>query len=173
VFDEWVRRDVGRVFVQLFDVALGIWFGAPATLCVHAETCGDAVALEHNGDVFPCDHFVEWRWRLGNITETPLGELVGSPRQRAFGAAKRASLPRFCRDCAVRFACNGGCPKDRLLVTPDGEPGLNWLCDGYRAFFAHVDAPMRAMARLLHERRSPALIMTMLAGTPGAPPVAG
>ena len=173
VFDEWVRRDVGRVFVQLFEVALGIWFGVPSALCVHAETCGDAVALEHNGDVFSCDHFVERRWRLGTIAETPLGELVGSPRQRAFGEAKRGSLPRCCQGCAVRFACNGGCPKDRLLAAPDGERGLNWLCEGYRAFFTHVDAPMRAMARLLRERRSPALVMTTLTRAPGVPPTAG
>lgn len=160
VFDEWVRRDVGRTFVQLFDVALGIWFGHPSSLCVHAETCGDVLALEHGGDVFSCDHFVGRRHRLGNIAATPLARLAASEPQRAFGEAKRDGLPRYCRECGVRFACNGGCPKDRVLTTPDGEPGLNWLCDGYRAFFAHVDRPMRDMAELLRRRRPPAEIMS-------------
>jgi len=163
VFDEWVRRDVGRVFVQIFDVALGVWFGHPSTLCVFAETCGDAVALEHNGDVYPCDHFVEPRHKLGNIAQTPLAVLVASPEQRRFGLDKRDSLPRHCRECDVRFVCNGGCPKDRFLVTPDGEPGLNYLCEGYKAFFEHVGRPMRIMADLLRQRRPPAQIMSQAA----------
>jgi uncharacterized protein len=165
VFDEWVRRDVGRVFVQIFDVALGVWFGQPSTLCVHAETCGDALALEHNGDLFSCDHFVEPRHRLGNITETPLADLVASPQQRKFGLDKRNSLPRTCRQCEVRFVCNGGCPKDRILTAPDGEPGLNILCEGLKAFFTHIHRPMSIMADLLRQRRSPAAIMH-LAGMP-------
>jgi uncharacterized protein len=169
VFDEWVRRDVGRVFVQLFDVALGVWFGVPSTLCVFAATCGGALALEHNGDVYSCDHFVEPGHLLGNITRTPLVSLVASPQQRAFGLGKRDALPRLCRECAVRFVCNGACPKDRILLTPDGEPGLNYLCEGLKAFFTHVDGPMRTMARLLHERRSPASIMAMPAVPPGRP----
>jgi uncharacterized protein len=164
VFDEWVRRDVGRVFVQLFDVSLGIWFGHPSTLCVHAEACGDALALEHNGDIFSCDHFVDPGHRLGNLVETPLEAMVASPRQRRFGLDKRDLLPRQCRECGVLFACAGGCPKDRLRVTPDGEPGLNVLCEGYQAFFRHVNGPMRAMAGLLAQERSPAGIMEMLAG---------
>lgn len=159
VFDEWVRHDVGRAFVQIFDVALGIWFGQPSTLCVFAECCGDALALEHGGDLFSCDHFVEPRHRLGNITETPLARLVASAQQHVFGEAKRDGLPRYCRECHVRFACNGGCPKDRVLTTPDGEPGLNFLCEGFRSFFEHVDGPMRAMAELLGQRRSPAGVM--------------
>jgi uncharacterized protein len=165
VFDEWVRRDVGRVFVQIFDVALGVWFGQPSTLCVHAETCGDALALEHNGDLFSCDHFVEPRHKLGNITETPLADLVASPQQRKFGRNKRDALPRTCRECAVRFICNGGCPKDRILTAPDGEPGLNYLCEGFKAFFTHIDRPMTIMADLLRQRRSPGGIMAMLAAT--------
>ena len=146
IFEEWVRRDVGEVYVQMFDVALANWVGEPPSLCVHSETCGRALALEHTGDVYSCDHFVEPAHRLGNITERPLAELVASPQQVAFGEAKRDTLPRMCRECDVRFACHGGCPKDRFLTTPDGEPGLNVLCDGYLAFFHHVDAPMRAMA---------------------------
>jgi uncharacterized protein len=163
VFDEWVRHDVGRVFVQLFDISLGVWLGEPSSLCVFAETCGSALALEHNGDLFSCDHFVEPRHRLGNVAETPLAELVNSPQQRQFGLNKRDTLPRYCRQCQVRFICNGGCPKDRFLTTPEGEPGLNYLCGGFKAFFTHVDRPMRVMASLILQRRPPADIMAMLA----------
>lgn len=163
VFDEWVGHDVGRVFVQLFDICLGVWLGEPSSLCVFAETCGGALALEHNGDLFSCDHFVEPRHRLGNVTETSLPDLVGSPQQRQFGLNKRDTLPRYCRECAVRFICNGGCPKDRILTTPDGEPGLNYLCEGFQAFFTHIDRPMRTMANLILQRRPPANIMAMQA----------
>jgi uncharacterized protein len=153
IFDEWVRRDVGTVFVQMFDAALASWVGAPPAICIFAETCGDAVALEHTGDLYSCDHFVEPGYLLGNIARTPLAELVGSPAQRAFGAAKRDTLPRYCRECPVRFACHGECPKNRFILTPDGEPGLNYLCAGYKAFFTHVDRPMRLMAELLRRGR--------------------
>ena len=163
VFDEWVRRDVGRVFVQLFDVALAAWTGNRPGLCVFEETCGDALAMEHNGDVYACDHYVEPRYRLGNLQETPLAELVGSAQQQQFGQAKRDTLPRYCRACAVRFVCNGGCPKDRTLTTPDGEPGLNYLCAGYKAFFTHIDRPMRLMAAELRANRAPANVMFTLA----------
>jgi len=163
VFDEWVRHDVGRVFVQLFDVALAAWAGQRPGLCVFEETCGAALALEHNGDVYSCDHFVEPRHKLGNLQDIPLIELVSSEQQRRFGRAKRDTLPRMCRECSVRFVCNGGCPKDRLLSTPDGEPGLNYLCDGYTAFFTHIDRPMRLMAVELRAGRAPANIMNMLA----------
>jgi len=159
IFDEWLRRDVGRVFVQMFDTALGRWLGAPGGLCVFQETCGLALALEHNGDVYSCDHFVEPRYRLGNLLETPLTELVGSVQQKQFGLDKRESLPRYCRECPVLFACNGGCPKDRTELTSDGEPGLNHLCGGFKAFFTHVDEPMRIMAGLLRQRRPAAEIM--------------
>jgi uncharacterized protein len=159
VFDEWVRHDVGRVFVQIFDVALGIWFGHPSTLCVFAETCGNAPALEHNGDVFSCDHFVDPDHLIGNIAATHLAEIVTSPRQQAFGLDKRLTLPRCCRECTVLFACNGGCPKDRVCKSSEGEPGLNVFCKGFLAFFTHIDRSMRIMAELLHRRRSPAGIM--------------
>jgi uncharacterized protein len=163
VFDEWVRRDVGRVFVQIFDVALATWMGQRPGLCVFEETCGTALVLEHNGDLYACDHFVEPRCRLGNVLETPLVELVGSEQQRRFGLAKRDGLPRACRECAVRFVCHGGCPKNRVARTPDGEPGLNYLCEGYRAFFAHVDRPMRMMRAELRAGRPPANVMLALA----------
>ncbi len=163
IFDEWVRRDVGRVFVQIFDVALAAWAGMPPGLCVFQETCGDALALEHNGDLYACDHFVEPRYRLGNIQEIPLLDLVGSPQQRQFGLDKRDTLPRYCRECEVRFVCNGGCPKDRILTTPDGEPGLNYLCAGFKRFFNHIDRPMKIMAAELAAQRAPANIMRILA----------
>lgn len=163
VFEEWVRRDVGTVYVQMFDVALANWYGEPPGLCIHSETCGLALAMEHNGDLYSCDHFVEPAYRLGNILEEPLGDLVASEQQRAFGLAKRDTLPAYCRSCDVRFACHGGCPKDRFLTTPDGEPGLNYLCAGYKGFFHHVDGPMRAMAALLRRNRAPAEIMAAYA----------
>ncbi len=169
IFDAWVRRDVGRVFVQAFDGALNQWLGLGASVCVHAEECGRALALEHNGDVFACDHYVYASHRRGNLLTTPLGELVDGAEQRAFGRAKSATLPAACRACRYRFACNGGCPKHRFARTPDGEPGLNHLCAGYRRFFAHIDAPMTRMAELLRQGRSAAEIMrpTERAPAPG------
>ncbi|HEY5187121.1 MAG TPA: anaerobic sulfatase maturase [Actinomycetes bacterium] len=149
VFEEWVRRDVGQVYVQMFDTALANWVGVPGAVCVHAETCGTALALEHNGDLYSCDHFVEPEYLLGNITQRPLLELVASPQQVAFGNAKRDTLPDYCRHCDVRFACHGGCPKDRFASTPDGEPGLHYLCPSYQTFFRHIDRPMRFMAARL------------------------
>ena len=162
IFDEWARRDVGRVFVQIFDVALAAWSGSRPGLCIFEETCGTALALEHNGDVFSCDHYVEPDYHLGNIVDIPLSEIVTSDQQRQFGLAKRDTLPRYCRECEVRFVCNGGCPKDRFIATPDGEPGLNYLCAGYRAFFNHIDAPMRFMASELAHQRPPANVMRLL-----------
>lgn len=161
VFDEWLRRDVGRVFVQIFDVALAAWMGSRPGLCVFEETCGLALAMEHNGDVYSCDHYVSPTYRLGNINKEHLIELVDNPRQREFGNAKQ-NLPRYCRACEVRFVCNGGCPKDRVLETPDGEPGLNYLCEGYRAFFNHVDTPMKVMQTLIQRGLAPAAIMELL-----------
>ena len=151
VFEEWARRDVGDVFVQIFDTALAHWLGMDKVgLCVHARTCGDAVALEHNGDLYSCDHFVEPDYLLGNITAgRTLLQMVESPQQRAFGNAKLDTLPQYCLDCDVRFACNGGCPKDRFATAPTGEPGLHYLCAGYKVFFGHVAQPMSVMADLL------------------------
>ena len=169
IFDEWVRRDVGSVFVQMFDTALASWYGEPGGLCIFAETCGTALALEHNGDVYSCDHFVEPDHLLGNITETPMLDLVASPQQVAFGHAKRDTLPQYCLDCDVRFACNGGCPKDRFITTPDGDDGLNYLCAGYKAFFHHVGPAMLTMTQLLRQGRAPSEIMS----APRGPPVFG
>ena len=158
VFEDWVRRDVGEVYVQMFDVALANWYGEPPGLCVHSETCGLALALEHTGDLYSCDHFVEPGYKLGNIRERTMLDLVTSPRQAAFGQAKCDSLPGFCRRCDVRFACHGGCPKDRFTQTPDGEPGLHYLCPSYKAFFTHIRPAMRAMCELLRAGHAPARI---------------
>ena len=159
VFDEWVKRDVGRVFVQMFDVTLGAFVGAPPSLCVFAPTCGSAMAVEHNGDVYSCDHYVYPAWKLGNLMETQLAQLAESPFQQKFGQDKQTTLPKYCRECEVKFACQGECPKHRFIRTPDGEPGLNYLCAGYKRFFNHVTPKMRRMAELLRAGRAPAEVM--------------
>jgi len=162
IFDEWVKKDVGRVFVQLFDVALESWMGMEASLCVFRRTCGSALAMEHTGDLYSCDHYVYPENRLGNIMETALEKLIDLPEQKAFGQAKLESLPKMCRSCEVRFACNGECPKHRFLTTPEGEPGLNYLCAGYMHFFKHIGPYMEFMAGELREGRAPANIMRFL-----------
>jgi uncharacterized protein len=162
VFDEWIRRDVGTVYVQMFDAALASWVGIPPAMCIFNETCGNALALEHNGDLYSCDHFVEPKHLLGNIQQMHMLQLVTSEEQRQFGFAKRDTLPRYCRECSVRFACHGECPKNRFISTPDGEPGLNYLCAGYKAFFTHIDRPMRIMAELLRRGRYADEVMTIL-----------
>ncbi len=162
IFEEWVRRDVGETFVNMFDVALANWAGEPPSLCVFAPTCGMTLAMEHNGDLYSCDHFVSPDHFLGNIGEVPMIEMVTSPKQQKFGRDKLDLLPHYCRECRVRFACHGGCPKDRFIKTPKGEAGLNYLCKGYKTFFKHIDRPMRIMTGLLRENRAPAEIMQML-----------
>jgi uncharacterized protein len=159
IFDEWVRQDVGRTYVQVFDVALEMWLGRPASLCVFRETCGSAMAMEHNGDLYSCDHYVYPENKLGNIMNRPLDAMVSSPEQTKFGMDKRDTLPRYCRECDVRFACNGECPKHRIIRTPDGEQGLNYLCAGYKRFFHHIDRAMQFMAAELREGRPPANVM--------------
>jgi len=159
IFDEWVRQDVGRHFIQIFDVALESWVGMPQSLCVFRETCGGALAIEHTGDLYSCDHYVYPENKLGNIMEQPLASMARSAQQSDFGLSKRDALPRYCRECEVRFACNGECPKHRFIRTPDGEAGLNYLCAGYKLFFNHIDPYMQFMARELDERRAPANVM--------------
>lgn len=161
IFDEWVQRDVGRVFVQHFDAALANWVGQPAGVCIFSEQCGRALAVEHNGDVFSCDHYVYPRYKLGNLLAEPLATLVDLPQQQAFGRAKSDTLPRYCRECPVRFACHGECPKHRFLRTPSGDPGLNYLCAGYKKFFTHIDPAMNTMAALLTSGQAPASIMQL------------
>ncbi|MFO7597515.1 MAG: anaerobic sulfatase maturase [Desulfocurvibacter africanus] len=174
IFDEWIRRDVGSMFVQFFDGVLMSWLRGFSSLCVLRPTCGQGVALEHNGDVYSCDHFVDPAHLLGNIMTTDLAELVSSERQLAFGRAKSETLPRLCRECEFLFTCHGECPKNRIIATPDGEPGLNWLCAGLKAFFSHSRRPMRLMADLLHSGRDAKEIMPILArGHSGTRPTAG
>jgi uncharacterized protein len=162
IFDDWVRRDVGEVFVQMFDTTLRSYAGMPAGLCIFEPTCGNGVALEHNGDLYSCDHYVEPRYLLGNIHDTPLVQLVRSDRQRRFGRDKLDTLTEQCRTCDVRFACNGGCPKDRFIRSRGGEPGHNYLCEGYHAFFRHVERPMRLMAQLVRAGRGAPAVMELL-----------
>lgn len=152
IFDEWVTRDVGTVYVTTFDVALGSWMGQHNS-CVVSPTCGAALTMEHNGDVYSCDHYVEPEHKLGNVKHTTLEALVTSEKQRRFGQHKFDSLPGYCKKCPVLFACYGECPRNRFISTPDGEPGLNYLCAGYKSFFMHVDKPMRTMAGLLQQGR--------------------
>jgi len=137
IFDKWISRDIGQIKVQIFEEAARTAFGQEHSLCIFRQTCGDIPVVEHNGDFFSCDHFVDAEHRLGNIRETPLVDLLESPAQRAFGQAKLDTLPRYCQDCEVRVMCNGGCPKNRFLKTPDDESGLNYLCEGYKHFFTH------------------------------------
>jgi len=162
IFDEWVRRDVGQTFVLNFDGALAGWLGRAGTVCIFGPTCGLGLALEHNGDLYSCDHFVEPNYYLGNIMERPMIDLVASGKQRKFGKDKKDLLPRYCRECEVLFVCNGECPKNRFIETPDGEAGLNYLCGGYKAFFKHADKPMRVMADLLRRGRNADEVMKVI-----------
>ncbi len=163
IFDEWVRRDVGTIYVQTFEAALSNWLGLPNSgMCVFNATCGTGLAIEHNGDLYSCDHFVEPAFLLGNIQETHMIELVASPQQIQFGLDKRDTLPRYCQACDVRFACHGECPKNRFILTPDGEPGLNYLCAGLKAFFQHIDFPMKLMAGLIRRQREAWEVMQIL-----------
>jgi uncharacterized protein len=154
IFDEWIERDTGRIAVQIFEEAARPALGMEHSLCVFRETCGQIPVLEHNGDFFPCDHFVDREHRFGNIRETPLAELLESPAQRNFGEAKRDGLPRYCRECEVLAMCHGGCPKYRFMRTPDGEAGLNYLCAGLKRFFLHSRAPIARIASRTHQPTS-------------------
>lgn len=159
IFDEWVRNDVARYFVQIFDATLANYVGENPGLCVFNDTCGDALVMEHNGDIYSCDHFVYPDYYLGNISETYLIDLVKSQKQFDFGIDKRNKLPAFCLRCDVRYACHGECPKHRFILTPDGKPGLNYLCKGYKLFFKHVEPYMEFMANELKNKRPPANVM--------------
>jgi uncharacterized protein len=159
IFNEWVRTDVARYYVQIFDSTLANYIGEMPGLCVFSETCGDALVMEHNGDLFSCDHYVYPEYFLGNITETPMIDLVKSQRQFDFGIDKRNKLPRYCLECDVRYACHGECPKHRFITTPDGKAGLNYLCEGYKMFFKHVEPYMEYMAKELKAKRAPANVM--------------
>jgi uncharacterized protein len=153
IFERWLEADVGEIFVQFFDVFLGLFMNLPSSLCVHAETCGRAVALEHNGDLYSCDHFVLEPYFLGNLTTHPVTTLLDGDFQTEFGEKKWGGLPRFCRECRFQRMCNGGCPAHRFLKAPGGESGLNYLCEGYKLFFQNTRPYFRAMAECLRQGR--------------------
>lgn len=162
IFDYWVRNDVGRYYVNLFDATLANWCGAMPGTCVHARVCGGNAVIEHNGDLYPCDHFVYPEYLLGNIRKTDIKTLMQSQKQTDFGLDKRSALPTKCARCKYLFACNGECPKHRFNRTENGETGLNALCMGYFKFFDHVAPYMDMMKSLLQEKRAPAEIMPMI-----------
>lgn len=162
IFDEWVKLDVGQMFIPFFDGVLGAYVFGQSPLCIFAPVCGDNVALEHNGDVYSCDHFVEPGCLLGNISTAPLGELVNSAQQWQFGEAKSKALTRQCRECEYLFTCHGDCPKNRVLTTVDGEAGLSWLCAGLKNFFAHSRMSMQIMTELLRQGQPADAIMNMV-----------
>ncbi len=163
IYDEWVHNDVGKVFVQTFEAALRSWMRMPTGMCVFEPTCGYGLALEHNGDLYSCDHFVEPDYLLGNLKEGHMIELVASDQQTQFGRDKLETLPKYCLECPVRFACHGECPKNRFIKTPDGEPGLNYLCAGYKAFFQRIDEPNKLLAAVIRSGKDAADVMPLLA----------
>ena len=162
IFDEWVRHDVGHIFVQLFDATLANWVGAPVGVCTMSKYCGGAAAIEHNGDLYACDHFVFPEYRLGNIHTDSLLDMMYGAKQRAFGEAKYKSLPSKCRKCRYEFACHGECPRNRFATTSDGEQELNYLCDGYYALFEHAHEAMDYMRMQLEKGAAPANVMNWL-----------
>ncbi len=170
IFDEWVSQDVGETFVLNFDGALAGWLDMAGTVCIFGPTCGLGLALEHNGDLYSCDHFVEPKFLLGNIMETPLIDLVASEKQTKFGRDKKETLPRYCRECEFLRVCHGECPKNRFVEAPGGGSGLNYLCAGYKAFFKHADRAMRIMADLLRQDRPASEVMAILRQQDTSPP---
>lgn len=159
IFNEWVRNDVGRYYVQLFDAALAGTVGAMPGVCIFGETCGHATVMEFNGDVYACDHYVFPEYKIGNINNQSIYEMVFSQKQLRFGADKRDLLPGQCQRCEFKKLCHGECPKNRIISTKDGEPGLNYLCEGYYAFWKHTKPYMEFMAAELAEKRAPANVM--------------
>jgi len=164
IYEEWVRNDVGKVFVMNFEWALNAWIGNPSPVCIFAERCGRAVALEHNGDLYACDHYVYPEYRLGNIMSDNLGKMVEWSVASGFGRHKEKTLSRSCRECDVLKACWGGCPKHRFLRAPSGEPGLHYLCAGYKKFFLHIRKYLKAMAQLLENGQPASLVMQAVKG---------
>lgn len=154
VFDTWYRNDIGKIFVQFFDVQVGLWMGRPSTLCVFAETCGNGLALEHDGSLYSCDHYVYPEYRLGNITEEPMEKLLWNDRQESFGYAKKGDLTAQCQSCDFRFACNGGCPKHRFSKSKNGELGHNYFCESYTMFFRHAGNRLNDIAHRLAQQAS-------------------
>jgi uncharacterized protein len=164
LYEEWVRKDVGEVFVMNFEWALTAWLGEPSPVCIFSRQCGRAVAMEHDGSVFACDHYVYPEYRLGNVLSDSLGDMVERSVASGFGPHKETTLPRQCRECEVKEACWGGCPKHRFATTPDGEPGLHYLCAGYKKFFRHIRKYLRAMATLLEHDLPASHVMEAVKG---------
>jgi len=164
IYEDWVRHDVGTVFVMNFEWVLNAWIGNPSPVCVHARTCGRSVVIEHNGDVFACDHCVYPQYKLGNIMSDTLPDMVAQSLRSGFGVAKESALPRWCGECEVIQACQGGCPKHRFETTYDDEPGLQYLCAGYKKFFLHIRKYLRAMATLLENGLPASRVMDAIKG---------
>ena len=164
IYEEWVRHDVGQVFVMNFEWALNAWIGNPSPVCVHAKQCGRSVVIEHNGDVFACDHCVYPQYKLGNITTDNLINMVEKSLQSGFGIMKETTLPRWCRECDVLAACQGGCPKHRFVITYYDEPGLHYLCEGYKKFFLHIRKYLRVMTTLLENGLPASRVMDAIKG---------
>jgi uncharacterized protein len=164
IYEEWVRQDVGTTFVMNFEWALTAWVGEPSPVCIFSQRCGRAVAMEHDGSVFACDHYVYPEYRLGNVLNGNLGAMVEGSVAAGFGPHKEQTLPRYCRECEVKEACWGGCPKHRFARTPDGEPGLHYLCPGYKKFFRHIRKYLRGMATLLENDLPVSYVMEAVKG---------
>ena len=164
IYEEWVRHDVGKIFVMNFEWALNAWIGNPSPVCIHAEQCGSSLVLEHNGDIYACDHCVYPEYRLGNVLDEALPVLVERSRQSGFGVSKEIALPRWCRECDVLAACRGGCPKHRFKMTYYREPGLHYLCEGYKKFFLHIRKYLHAMTQFLENGLPASYIMDAVKG---------
>jgi uncharacterized protein len=164
IYEDWVRHDVGTVFVMNFEWALNAWIGNPSPVCIHASTCGRAVVIEHNGDVYACDHCVYPDYRLGNVTTDRLSAMVEKSQRSGFGVAKETALPRWCRECDVLKACQGGCPKHRFFTTYYDEPGLHYLCEGYKKFFLHIRKYCHTMTQLLENDLPASRVMEAIKG---------
>jgi uncharacterized protein len=159
IFNDWIRKDVGKYFIQIFDVALEVWYGLKPGLCLYTETCGRAVVIETDGNIYSCDHFVQDKNLIGNIKDDHMGSIISNKKQKLFGNNKSDSLPKYCSTCEYLFICNGECPKNRFIKSPTGENNLNYLCKGLKKFFSHIDHYMVFMANEVKNNRSPAIVM--------------
>lgn len=164
IFDEWVRKDVGSIYVMNFEWALEAWLGLPSTICIFSKQCGKALAIEHNGDIYSCDHYVYPEYYLGNILNGNPKEMIDLSKQKSFGQSKENSLPEVCRDCEVKFACNGECPRHRFVRTYDNKPGLSYLCKDYKKFFRHIHPHMKVMVQLIENGLSASKVMDVIKG---------
>ncbi|MBV7274334.1 anaerobic sulfatase maturase [Clostridium sp. PL3] len=164
IFDEWIQKDVGSIYVMNFEWALEAWMGLPSTICIFSKQCGRALAIEHNGDIYSCDHYVYPEYYLGNILVSNPKEMVEMNKQKAFGQNKESSLPEVCRECEVKFACNGECPRHRFVRTYDNKPGLSYLCQDYKKFFRHIHKYMKVMVQLIENNLPASKVMDVIKG---------